>query len=85
MIELQLCIGGRPADVLVKADPKWPGMWRVVQGARVSDMVNLSRAKDASIAWARPRGLGGKDKASWNRRESSSKPSPVRDSAGGGE
>ena len=28
---------------------------------RVSDMVNLPRAKDAAVAWARPRGLGGGD------------------------
>jgi hypothetical protein len=57
MIELQ--IGNRPVGVTVEPDAKHPGMWRAHMGERVSDTTNLARAKDAAIAWARPRGLGG--------------------------
>jgi hypothetical protein len=32
----------------VEADANWPGMWRVRFGAKLSDMTNLSRAKDAA-------------------------------------
>jgi hypothetical protein len=32
-------------------DGRWPGMWRISwSDGRLSDMVNLSRAKDAAIA-----------------------------------
>ena len=34
-------------------------MWRVRLGTDMSGITNISRAKDASIAWARPKGLGG--------------------------
>jgi hypothetical protein len=34
----------------VEADAKWPGMWRVGFGGKLSDMANLSRAKDAAIS-----------------------------------
>jgi hypothetical protein len=44
-------------------------MWRVHQGEHVSDMVNISRAKDAAIGWARPRGLGRSEVAHWHQRE----------------
>jgi hypothetical protein len=44
-------------------------MWRAHQDDRVSDMVNLTRAKDAAISWARPRGLGQSEVARWHRRE----------------
>jgi hypothetical protein len=44
-------------------------MWRARSGERLSDMVNLTRAKDAAIAWARPRGLGGTETVTWHRRE----------------
>jgi hypothetical protein len=54
--------------------------------AIVREAVDQERSKITGKRWSqRPRGLGGRDKASWNRRESSSKPSPVRDSAEGGE
>jgi hypothetical protein len=39
--------------VAVEPDSKWPGMWRVRRGGSISDLVNLSRAKDAAIAIAR--------------------------------
>jgi hypothetical protein len=34
----------------VEADAKWPGMWRVRFDGKLSDMANLSRAKDAAIS-----------------------------------
>jgi hypothetical protein len=34
----------------VEADTNWPGMWRVRFGDKLSDMANLSRAKDAAIS-----------------------------------
>jgi hypothetical protein len=34
----------------VEADAKWPGMWRVRFGGKLSDMANLSRAKDAAMS-----------------------------------
>ena len=37
----------------IEPDSKWPGMWRVRRGGSISDMANLSRAKDAAIAIAR--------------------------------
>jgi hypothetical protein len=34
----------------IEPDQNWPGMWRVRFGGRLSDMANLSRAKDAAIS-----------------------------------
>ena len=65
----RLHIGGRKTGVSIHPDPKWGSMWRVHQGDRVCDMVNISRAKEAAISWARPRGLGSEEVARWHRRE----------------
>ena len=67
---LDLQIGSRKTSVSLRPDPVWSAMWRVHQGERASDMVNFSRAKDAAITWARPRGLGSSEVARWHRRES---------------
>jgi hypothetical protein len=67
--QLDLHIGRRKTGVSIKPDVVWPKMWRVHQGDRVSDMVNLTRAKDAAIGWARPRGLGRTEVVHWHRRE----------------
>src|SRR5262245_13489175 len=40
------------ALVLVKPDPRWPGMWRVYSPHGRSDLLNVSRAKDAAAAIA---------------------------------
>ena len=69
MIEWRLSIGNRFTGLVVCPDPQWPNMWRIHFGGRISDMVNLARAKDAAIAWTRPRGLGGRDGARWDYRE----------------
>jgi hypothetical protein len=67
---LHLHIGRKDTGFTVQPDPAWPQMWRIhAPDGRVSDMVNLTRAKDAAVAWARPRGLGGDDKAYWHPRE----------------
>ena len=44
---------GRRVIATIEPDSKWPGMWRVRRGGSISDMANLSRAKDAAIAIAR--------------------------------
>jgi hypothetical protein len=36
----------------VEPDSKWPGMYRVRHDGNVTDMVNLTRAKDAAISIA---------------------------------
>jgi hypothetical protein len=64
-----LYIGRKKTGVSIQPDSVWPKMWRIHQGDRVSDMVNLARAKDAAIGWARPRGLGSEEVAHWRLRE----------------
>jgi hypothetical protein len=67
---MSLYIGKRFTGVFVRPDATWPGMWRVhTADGQVSDMVNLTRAKDAAIAWARPKGLGGGEVVHWDHRE----------------
>ena len=37
----------------IEPDTDWPGMWRVrLPDGRLTDMVNLSRAKDAALSLA---------------------------------
>ena len=70
MKELTLYIGKKSTGVTVFADSEWPNMWRIRnREGRVSDMVNLSRAKDAAICWARPKGLGGAEVPKWHHRQ----------------
>jgi hypothetical protein len=66
---LQLYIGKKFTGVTVEPDGRWPSMWRVHKGERISDMVNLSRAKDAAITWGSPpKGLGSGDVVHWRTR-----------------
>ena len=76
--QIELHIGECPTGVIVRPDSQWPGMWRIVHGDQVSDMVNLPRAKDAAIRLARPRGLGGHETARWHRRETAADDAPMR-------
>lgn len=62
----ELYVGNRRPGIVVTPDPKWPKMWRIHQGGRVSDMVNLSRAKDAAVARMN---LGGTEVARWSYRQ----------------
>ena len=46
---LKLKLGAR-VMATIEPDANWPGMWRVRFGGKLSDMANLSRAKDAAIS-----------------------------------
>jgi hypothetical protein len=46
---LKLKLGAR-VTATIEPDTNWPGMWRVRFGGMLSDMANLSRAKDAAIS-----------------------------------
>lgn len=60
----ELMINRRKTGIRVERDGVYPQMWRVRRGKDdPSDMVNLTRAMDAAVSWARPRGLGGAEKA----------------------
>ena len=52
-----LFIGKTDTGVTVRKDQRWPGMWFVQLAGRTSDIVNLSRAKDAALSWARAAGF----------------------------
>ena len=62
---MKLYIGNKSTGLEIRPDARYPTMWRIHKGGEVSDMVNLTRAKDAAIAWVRPRGLGGGEIAAW--------------------
>ena len=68
-----LYIGRKATGVSVQPDATWPNMWRVRQGDSMSDMVNLARAKEAGISWARPKdrngGFSSTDVLHWKHRE----------------
>jgi hypothetical protein len=49
---LQLKLGRGRVVATVEPDSKWPGMYRVRCGGKLSDMVNLTRAKDAARSLA---------------------------------
>ena len=70
---LRLYIGKRFTGITVVPDDRWPDMWRVCNGDCLSDVVNLARAKDAALYWARPRGLGGGEIVRWDRRETAAR------------
>jgi hypothetical protein len=46
-----LCLG-RDGVVSIVPDGRWPAMWRVRRHGSLSDMVNLTRAKDAAVSIA---------------------------------
>ena len=75
---LKLYIGDSFTDVTVEPDVKYPAMWRIHMGQHKSGMVNLTRAKDAAIGWARPKGLGGNEVAHWHRRQTPARAVPRR-------
>ena len=41
---------GRVELAEIEPDDLWPGLWRVITPSGVSDLVNLSRARDAAVA-----------------------------------
>jgi hypothetical protein len=67
-VSILLHIGRQLTGFTVRPDEVWLGMWRVhAPDGRVSDMMNSPRAKDAALALARPRGLGGNETVHWDR------------------
>ncbi len=67
----ELRLGSKRGKLLatVEPDSQWSGMWRVRFKGKLTDMVNLSRAKDAAMALV---------VTDLNAGESGSKGSPVR-------
>lgn len=79
MSELRLYVGRKPTGVTLFRDSEWPGMWRIRdKKGRVSDMINLTRAKDASIGWWRVKGLAAHEVPSWRVRQTARGRPPVR-------
>jgi hypothetical protein len=55
-LTLRLYVGNKFTGIWIQSDEKWPSMWRVHAADRQpSDIVNLTRAKDAALGWARQR------------------------------
>jgi hypothetical protein len=84
-IRAELIVNRRTTGISIERDPVYPAMWRIRRnGGPPSDMVNISRATDAAITWARPRSLGGEEAASWrwDLRESPREAPPMRQNAG---
>jgi len=53
--EWRLYCDNRFTGIVVRPDEKYPSMFRIHAPDRPpSDMVNLTRAKDAALSWARP-------------------------------
>jgi hypothetical protein len=75
---LDLYVGRRKTGIYVEIDAVYPKMWRIRKADELSDMVNLTRARDAARSWARPDGTGGIKNANWKRRQSRPEASPVR-------
>ncbi len=46
----KLMQGKRAMPIEVLPDDQWPGLYRVHYQGKISDMVNLTRAKDAAVA-----------------------------------
>jgi hypothetical protein len=50
---IKLCVGrSRKALVTLVRDEKYPSMWRIKRADGLSDMVTLTRAKDAALDFA---------------------------------
>lgn len=64
---ISLYLGAQFSGIAIVPDHRWSGMWRVSKGDYLSDMVNLSRAKDAAISLARSNSFGGSRTARWRR------------------
>jgi hypothetical protein len=59
---IKLYVARKFTGVTLHEDARYPGMWRVHSAdGEVSDMVNLSRAKDAAIIFGCPGGRRGMD------------------------
>jgi hypothetical protein len=72
-----LFIAQRFSGVSIEPDSEWPDLWRIRQSERLSGALNLTRAREAALACARPRGLGGHEVVRWHRRETGCVSSPI--------
>jgi hypothetical protein len=72
MIEWRLRIGTKLTGLVLREDAKFPKMWRIHYKGRVSDMVNLSRAKDAARSWIDP-APSGHEPSRWDRPQTAAK------------
>jgi hypothetical protein len=68
MTEWRLYVGNRFTGIVVRPDEKYPSMFRIYRPTP-SDMVNLTRAKDAALVSAR---IGGRGVFYWKYRETGS-------------
>ena len=75
-----LRIGKKMTGLVLRQDDHYPGMWRIFYRGMVSDMVNLTRAKDAAIGWVRPYGPGSGTVVHWrwDQRRTPAEASPMR-------
>jgi hypothetical protein len=91
----KLMNGTRPVPIEVRPDDRWAGMYRVYYRGKISDTVNLTRAKDAAVALVvaslnalqKPRPFsptcrGGKRKASPTARRRTPSPLSVESASG---
>ena len=71
MIEWRLYLGTKSTGIVVRPDAKYPNMYRVHWPDHpISEMVNLSRAKDAAMRWAGRAGSGDGLRLKWKQSES---------------
>jgi hypothetical protein len=79
MSELRLYLGTKSTGIVVAPDEKYPNMYRIHWPDRPpSDMVNLSRAKDAAMRWAGRAGGATSKGLYWKAPKSSQGRAPVR-------
>lgn len=83
----RLRIGTKLSGITVEQDTRYPDMWRVhSSNGRISDMVNLSRARDAALVHARAIGdrRSGNEPVTWEK-HSGNAPEAGPDSVQSGE
>jgi hypothetical protein len=79
MSEWRLYLGAKSTGIVVASDKKYPKMYRIHWPDRPpSDMVNLSRAKDAAMRWAGRAGGQDKLRLKWIAPKSALAAPPVR-------
>jgi hypothetical protein len=77
MPEYELYDGDKSTGIVVAPDSKYPAVYRIHWPDRpLSDMVNLTRAKDAAMRWAARQGSRG-NRLNWKRREKPLEAPPV--------
>jgi hypothetical protein len=72
---MKLYIGNKATGIELHQDAKHPAMWRIHKNGRISDMVNLTRAKDAALASAH---IGPSEVATWRQSPEALQPPQVR-------